>query len=262
MKILIVDDVNESLELLKEVFETMGYAVLTASNGVEALKILSEERVDIIISDVLMPKMDGFLFCREVKRNEYTRNIPFIFYTANYTDPEDEKFGLGLGADAYLIKPIDIQILINTVEKLLQKDKSEISKVDSVSDDIQYLREYNTVLIRKLEDKMYELEQANEMLMKVNRELQVSHEQYKSLFENAGKAIFIVQPETWMVLDANNQAENLFKCTRDEILSLSFAKYKKFLQPLFEGERVVNFETTIIDFEGNEKDDGEFNRLC
>lgn len=253
MKILIVDDVNESLELLKEVFETMGYAVLTASNGVEALKILSEERVDIIISDVLMPKMDGFLFCREVKRNEYTRNIPFIFYTANYTDPEDEKFGLGLGADAYLIKPIDIQILINTVEKLLQKDKSEISKVDSVSDDIQYLREYNTVLIRKLEDKMYELEQANEMLMKVNRELQVSHEQYKSLFENAGKAIFIVQPETWMVLDANNQAENLFKCTRDEILSLSFAKYKKFLQPLFEGERVVNFETTIIDFEGNEK---------
>lgn len=253
MKILIVDDVSESLELLKEVFETMGYAVLTANNGAEALKILDEERVDVIISDVLMPKMDGFVFCREVKRNEHTRNIPFIFYTANYTDPEDEKFGLGLGADAYLIKPIDIQILINTVEKLLQKGKAEISKVDAVSDDVQYLREYNTVLIRKLEDKMYELERANEMLMKMNRELQVSHEQYKSLFENAGKPIFIVQPETWMVLDANNQAENLLKCTRDEILNLNFAKYKKFFQPLFEGERVVNFETTIIDFEGNEK---------
>ncbi|CUS87778.1 PAS domain S-box-containing protein [Candidatus Kryptobacter tengchongensis] len=253
MKILIVDDVSESLELLKEVFETMGHAVLTASNGIEALKILEQEKVDAIISDVLMPKMDGFQLCREVKKIEFFKNVPFIFYTANYTDPEDEKFGLSLGADAYLVKPVDIQILINTVEKLLQKEKYQVSKIESIGDDVQYLREYNTILIRKLEDKMYELERANEMLRKMNEELQISHEQYKSLFENAGKPIFIVQPETWMVLDANDQAEALLKCTRDEILNLNFAKYKKFFQPLFKGVRVVNFETTMIDFEGTEK---------
>ncbi len=254
MKILIVEDVNESLELLKEIFETMGYYVLTAKNGVEALEILKLEKVDAIISDVLMPKMDGFQFCREVKKMKHLKDVPFIFYTANYTDPEDEKFGLSLGADAYLIKPVDIQVLINTVEKLIQKDKSVSSiGVGAINDDVQYLREYNTVLIRKLEDKMYELEQANEMLKKMNEELRISHEQYRSLFENAGKPIFIVQPETWMILDANNQAENLLKCTRDEILNLSFARYKKFFQPLFEGERVVNFETTIVDFEGNER---------
>ncbi len=254
MKILIVEDVNESLELLKEIFETMGYYVLTAKNGVEALEILKLEKVDAIISDVLMPKMDGFQFCREVKKIKRLKRVPFIFYTANYTDPEDEKFGLSLGADAYLIKPIDIQVLINTVEKLIQKDKSVSSTgVEAINDDVWYLREYNTVLIRKLEDKMYEIEQANEMLKKMNEELRISHEQYRNLFENAGKPIFIVQPETWMVLDANNQAENLLKCTRDEILSLSFARYKKFFQPLFEGERVVNFETTIVDFEGNER---------
>lgn len=254
MKILIVEDVNESLELLKEIFETMGYYVFTARNGVEALEILKTEKVDAIISDVLMPKMDGFQFCREVKKIKHLKNVPFIFYTANYTDPEDEKFGLSLGADAYLIKPVDIQVLINTVEKLVQKDKSISSTgAEAINDDVQYLREYNTVLIRKLEDKMYELERANEMLKKMNEELRISQEQYRSLFENAGKPIFIVQPETWMVLDANNQAENLLKCTRDEILNLSFAKYKKFFQPLFEGERVVNFETTMVDFEGNEK---------
>ncbi|CUU08361.1 Signal transduction histidine kinase, nitrogen specific [Candidatus Kryptobacter tengchongensis] len=253
MKILIVDDVSESLELLKEVFETMGHAVLTASNGIEALKILEQEKVDAIISDVLMPKMDGFQLCREVKKIEFFKNVPFIFYTANYTDPEDEKFGLSLGADAYLVKPVDIQILINTVEKLLQKEKYQVSKIESIGDDVQYLREYNTILIRKLEDKMYELERANEMLRKMNEELQISHEQYKSLFENAGKPIFIVQPETWMVLDANDQAEALLKCTSDEILNLNFAKYKKFFQPLFKGVRVVNFETTMIDFEGTEK---------
>lgn len=253
MRILIVDDVDESLELLKEVFEALDYIVLTASNGVEALKVLNDEKVDVIISDVLMPKMDGFQFCREVKKQERLKDIPFIFYTANYTDPEDEKFGLSLGADAYLIKPIDIQVLINTVEKMIQKKRTaDVTEVSSI-DDVQYLREYNTVLIRKLEDKMYELERANEMLRQMNEELQISHEQYKSLFENAGKAIFIVQPETWVVIEANNQAEELLKCTRDEILNLSFEKYKKFFQPLFEGEKVVNFETTIIDFEGTEK---------
>lgn len=254
MKILIVDDVQESLELLKEVFETMGYAVLTARNGVEALTILEKEIVELIISDVLMPKMDGFQFCREVKKINHLKNIPFIFYTANYTDPEDEKFGLGLGADAYLTKPVDIQILINTVEKLVHKNRSTTGvKPESISDDVQYLKEYNTVLIRKLEDKMYELERVNETLRRMNEELQILHEQYKSLFENAGKPIFIVQPETWIVLDANNQAEELLKCSRDEILNLSFEKYKKFFQPLFEGQRVVNFETTMVDFEGVEK---------
>ncbi|CUS85584.1 Response regulator receiver domain-containing protein [Candidatus Kryptonium thompsonii] len=124
MRILIVDDVDESLELLKEVFEAMDYIVLTANNGVEALKVLNDEKVDVIISDVLMPKMDGFQFCREVKKQERLKDIPFIFYTANYTDPEDEKFGLSLGADAYLIKPIDIQVLINTVEKMIQKKEN------------------------------------------------------------------------------------------------------------------------------------------
>ena len=102
----------------------MDYIVLTANNGVEALKVLNDEKVDVIISDVLMPKMDGFQFCREVKKQERLKDIPFIFYTANYTDPEDEKFGLSLGADAYLIKPIDIQVLINTVEKMIQKKEN------------------------------------------------------------------------------------------------------------------------------------------
>jgi DNA-binding response OmpR family regulator len=209
MKILLVDDVQESLEILREIFETMGYTVLTARNGLEGLEVLKKERVDLIISDVLMPKMDGFQFCREVKKHKNFKKTPFIFYTANYTDPEDEKFGLDLGADAYLIKPVDVQVLLNTVEKFLEKSKSTTTKSETISDDVEYLREYNTVLIRKLEDKMYELEQANAMLRKMNEELQISHEQYKSLFENAGKAIFIIQPETWIVLDANNEAENL-----------------------------------------------------
>ncbi|CUS95575.1 hypothetical protein JGI7_02242, partial [Candidatus Kryptonium thompsonii] len=104
---------------------------------------------------------------------------------ANYTDPEDEKFGLSLGADAYLIKPIDIQVLINTVEKMIQKKRTADATEVSSIDDVQYLREYNTVLIRKLEDKMYELERANEMLRQMNEELQISHEQWKGNFHSS-----------------------------------------------------------------------------
>src|SRR3989304_3545476 len=97
MTILIVDDGRTNLLLLREQLESGGYAVLEALNGLEALEVLGEKSVDVIISDILMPTMDGYKLCYEVQKDHRLRNIPFIFYTATYTSPGDEKFALELG---------------------------------------------------------------------------------------------------------------------------------------------------------------------
>ncbi|MBU0661612.1 response regulator, partial [Patescibacteria group bacterium] len=99
MKILIVDDNEDVRMILKKTLESNGYSVKDASNGKEALKAAKESPPDIIISDILMPVMDGFQLCREMKADEILKKIPFVFYTATYTDEKDEELALKLGAD-------------------------------------------------------------------------------------------------------------------------------------------------------------------
>ena len=90
MKILIVDDNRENLYLLRTILKGNGYQVASAENGVAALATLKNDSVDLIISDILMPKMDGFHLCRECKSDKKLRKVPFLFYTAAYTDKRDE----------------------------------------------------------------------------------------------------------------------------------------------------------------------------
>src|SRR6185369_10978232 len=106
-RILIVDDTEENLYLLEALLRGHGYEIRTAKNGMEALARTAESRPDLIISDILMPKMDGFALCRHWKADAALKNIPFVFYTATYTDTKDEKFALGLGADMFIVKPTD-----------------------------------------------------------------------------------------------------------------------------------------------------------
>ncbi len=185
--ILIVDDKTENLYLLQSLLQGNGYAVKTAAHGAEALHVARSCPPALCIADILMPVMDGFTLCRAWRRDETLRAIPFLFYTATYTDEKDEQFALSLGADRFIVKPAEPQFILDAVRSLLEPGSrrpqatGEPANGDAGKQDVAFLQEYNQVLIRKLEDKLEDLEHANAELrsldlMKDNLLRNVSHE--------------------------------------------------------------------------------------
>lgn len=119
-KILIVEDEENLRELLKYQLENAGYQVLTASDGFEALNIARKQKVDLIILDLMLPKLDGYTVCRLLKFSEQYKKIPLIMATAR-TNPEDKARGLEMGADFYLTKPLDSRELLEKIKELLNQ---------------------------------------------------------------------------------------------------------------------------------------------
>ena len=109
------------LNLLEATLNFKGYRVVTAHNGEEALEIVHKERPDLIIADILMPKMDGFSMVHRLRINPETRRIPVVFLSATYVAPEDKAFALSLGATRFIEKPVDLPTFLPIIEKLLQQ---------------------------------------------------------------------------------------------------------------------------------------------
>src|ERR1700692_2732675 len=105
MRILIVDDIDINRMVLRVAFEAEGHTTLEATDGIGALQILDHEKVDAVLSDILMPRMDGYRLCHEIRTNIRLRDLPFVIYTSTYTSLSDEKLAHSVGADKYLKKP-------------------------------------------------------------------------------------------------------------------------------------------------------------
>jgi putative two-component system response regulator len=120
--ILIVED-NDSLRIgISEMLTIEGFSVLAARNGVEAVELLKNNIPELILSDVMMPEMDGFDFYRKVRSHPELFSVPFLFLTAR-TDPEDSLKGRMLGADDYLTKPISRNELVTTIRSRLNRSR-------------------------------------------------------------------------------------------------------------------------------------------
>jgi len=117
--ILVVEDIPNIRDLISVTLRFKGYPVITANNGEEALEIMQEKRPALIITDILMPKMDGYAFVQNLRTDPSTNSIPIIFLSATYTTPEDKIFGLSLGAARFIEKPIDTEDFLITVAELL-----------------------------------------------------------------------------------------------------------------------------------------------
>jgi CheY-like chemotaxis protein len=117
--ILIVEDIPHILELLEVTLKFKGYDVITARNGDEALNALLTEKPALILTDILMPRLDGYALAQEVRSNPETRDIPIIFLSATFITPEDKEFAMSLGAVRFLEKPIEASELLLSVAEVL-----------------------------------------------------------------------------------------------------------------------------------------------
>lgn len=117
-KILVIDDDPDAVETMTAILETRDYEVVTALSGLEGITKAREEKPDLIIMDVMMPKLDGFTICKMIKDNEEIKNIPVILLTGKGLVGDVEK-GFAAGASDYMIKPIDWERLFVKIEKFI-----------------------------------------------------------------------------------------------------------------------------------------------
>ncbi|MHB8482695.1 MAG: two-component system response regulator [Nitrospiria bacterium] len=190
MKILIVDDKKENLYLLKTLLQANGYEIGSAETGVEALKKLSEGRFDMVISDILMPEMDGFQLCRAIKTSDKLKGIPFVFYTATYLDAKDAELALSLGAERFIVKPTDPEEFIKILKEVIHhcETGTVTAPKPPIEEEAVYLKLYNERLIQKLEDKLLQLEEAKILILDN---------------QNLLKAVIDSEPECVKLLSAN-----------------------------------------------------------
>jgi len=123
--ILIVEDIPHILELLEVTLKFKGYDVVTARNGDEALEYIASEQPALILTDILMPILDGYALAQRVRSDPKTRQIPIIFVSATFITEEDKQFALSLGAVRFLEKPIEASELLLTVAEVLTGDVIE-----------------------------------------------------------------------------------------------------------------------------------------
>jgi PAS domain S-box-containing protein len=165
-KALIVDDKEDNLYFLDTLLRAHGYQVEAAHNGAEALSLASAAPPDLCISDLLMPVMDGFSFCQAWRKDPRLADIPFVVYTATYTEPGDEELAFQAGADLFLLKPQEPEAFMQAIGEVMQKHAARtlVRHPISVGQPEIFLREYNTVLVRKLEEKLAQLEASHRRL--------------------------------------------------------------------------------------------------
>lgn len=165
-KVLIVDDNPQNLYMLDSLLRSNQFLVDQAPNGAEALKLARVNPPDLVISDILMPTMDGFRLCRIWKNDNELKQIPLVFYTATHTEKKDEEFALSLGAERYIIKPTDPGELLTIINEVMLEKNNKNGAIPSGSEqkEDEFYKEYNNALVRKLEDKMAQLEKNHEEL--------------------------------------------------------------------------------------------------
>lgn len=147
--LLVVEDVPDILELLDETLKFKGYRVVTATNGEAALEQIEKEQPALIITDILMPKMDGFSLVHRLRLDASTRDIPVVFLSATYIAPEDKEFALTIGVTRFVEKPVDLAEFFPLVEELLKGGSTSPKPLN----EIEFYEGYRKRLEIKLKHK-------------------------------------------------------------------------------------------------------------
>ena len=168
---LVVDDNESYRRLLRTVLEAEGFKVQEADNGTGALDLMERERVACVLSDVLMPVMDGYRLCYEIRSNPKISNVPCILFTGTY-DANSAENAMSFGADRFFVKSAETAEIMKMVREVTGQHHKTRRVIAAFPTEFDVMKKYSEALIRKLEERNSELMKQAEELSRVNAEIQ------------------------------------------------------------------------------------------
>ena len=159
--LLIVEDDRDILRLLDAALTFKGYRVILAHNGREALEVIQIKHPAIVITDIMMPQLDGFGLVHRLRIHPETCNIPVVFITATFVAPEDREFALNIGATRFIQKPVDMEKFLSTIAELLRQ---EAPPAIEPLKEIQFYEGYRSRLEIKLDQKIKQIAREEHLL--------------------------------------------------------------------------------------------------
>ena len=219
MNVLIVDDQEENRYLLEAILKGNGHDVRSVGNGAEAMEQLKSDDIDLIISDILMPVMDGFELCRKVKADERLRHIPFIVYTATYTNLQDKEFAIKIGADRFIVKPCEPDVFMEAVQDVMSGVNSGNIALTPPAQEEEVLKLYNERLVKKLEQKMLQLEKETRALRQTQEALRESESRFR-LFAELAPVGIVISDHQEKTIYASKKFVDCFGYTLEDIPSV------------------------------------------
>jgi len=231
-RILVADDHPENREFMRALLEGNGFAMDEVGTGEEALVAARQLPVNAIVSDLMMPGMDGYTLLRHWKADDDLARVPFIVYTATFTEPRDERLALALGADAFIVKPAEPDALLAGILDVLARiERGEKPNAQgSSSEDTALLHAHNEVLLRKYESKARQLERTNRELLeeiaerrRTEEALRASDERFRATFELAAVGIAHVGIDG-AILRVNDRLCEMTGRSREDLLGAQYAE--------------------------------------
>lgn len=254
MTILVVDDRKTDRKLVSTILISNGYEVAEAVSGIDALKYLRKSKPDMIISDIMMPEMDGFTLLREIKKSGYLSNIPFIFYTAHYVSEKDKELAASLGASRFMIKPTEPRDLLHEIRTTLKEYEIGVTAPVNplIKSEEEYLKLYSDRIFRKLEEKISELENTKNFL--------------DTVLSDMGDGVMVTDPDL-NVIYCNKKMHDILECeippgtmSPDEhhspcIPDIVYASHKPFeIEQTTQKDNIVHLEGIVSPVKNESRD--------
>jgi len=208
VKILIADDDPLQRKLLRVTLESQGHTVVEAEDWRQAMAALEREPADLVISDILMPNLDGYRFCSEARHTPRLAALPIILYSSSYASPGDEGLALRFGASAFLEKPATAERIQAAIEDVLRRPAP--APPAERGEDLGLLKQYSARLVTKIEEQ-------NSELLARSEQLAASEEKFRQLAENILEVFFLTSADSSQMLYISPAYETIWGRSADDL---------------------------------------------